>query len=82
MEVREEDYLPVREEYFDEKDNLMRVMNYREITEFDGRRIPKIMELIPQDEEGKKTVLTYLEARFDFQIDEDIFTLRNLRSSI
>jgi outer membrane lipoprotein-sorting protein len=82
MEVREEDYLPVREKYFDEKDNLMRVMNYREITEFDGRKIPKIMELIPQDEEGKKTVLEYLEAKFDFQIDEDIFTLRNLRSTI
>ena len=82
MEVREADYIPVREEYFDEKDNLMRIMNYRDIMEFDGRKIPRIMELIPQDEEGKKTVLEYLEAKFDFPIDEAIFTLRNLRSSI
>ena len=82
MKVREADYIPVKEEYFDEKNNLMRVMNYKEISDFDGRKIPKIMELIPQDEPGKKTVLKYIEAKFDFQVDKNIFTLRNLRSSI
>jgi outer membrane lipoprotein-sorting protein len=82
MKIREVDYIPVKEEYYDEKDNLMRVMNYKQITEFDGRKIPKIMELIPQDEPGKKTVLIYIDAKFDFPIDKDVFTLRNLRSTI
>jgi outer membrane lipoprotein-sorting protein len=82
MKIREVDYIPVKEEYYDEKDNLMRVMNYKQITEFDGRKIPKIMELIPQDDPGKKTVLIYIDAKFDFPIDKDVFTLRNLRSTI
>lgn len=82
MKIREVDYIPVKDEYYDEKDNLMRVMNYKQITEFDGRKIPQIMEVVPQDEPGKKTVLKYIEAKFDFPIDKDVFTLRNLRSTI
>ena len=78
--VREKDYLPVREEYFDEKGKLMRVMYFRDIKEFSGRRIPSVMELVPETEEGHRTVLEYQKARFDFAVDVDIFSLRNLRS--
>jgi outer membrane lipoprotein-sorting protein len=78
--VRESDYIPVQEKYFDEKGKLMRIINYREITDFGGRKIPRILELIPQNEEGKKTVLTYLSLEFDKNVNRDIFSLRNLRS--
>jgi outer membrane lipoprotein-sorting protein len=80
MQVRQQDYIPVRDEYYDEKGKLMRVMNYREIKTFDGRRIPSVMELIPQDEKGNKTVLTYIDAEFNISIKESVFSLRNLRS--
>jgi outer membrane lipoprotein-sorting protein len=80
LTVRKKDYIPVKEEYYDEKGKLMRIMNYRDITVFDNRKIPAILELIPQDEEGHKTVLRYLTAEFNIGISEDIFTLRNLRS--
>ena len=63
--VREQDYIPVQEEYYDESDKLMRVMNFKDITTFDNRKIPSIMELIPQTEKGHKTVLKYLEAEFN-----------------
>jgi outer membrane lipoprotein-sorting protein len=78
--VREKDYIPVWEKYYDEKDNLMRIMNFKDIKVFDNRKIPAVMEMIPQDEENKKTVIRYSDARFDIKIGEDIFTLRNLRS--
>jgi outer membrane lipoprotein-sorting protein len=80
MQVRQNDYIPVRDEYYDEKGKLMRVMNFRDIKVFDGRKIPSVMELIPQDEKGKKTVLTYLDAKFNIPINESVFSLRNLRS--
>lgn len=82
LSVREADYIPVKEEYYDEKGNLMRIMNYKSIQVFDNRRIPSVMELIPQNEEGNKTVLRYLTAKFDIPLDKDIFSLRNLRSGI
>jgi len=80
--VREKDYLPVWQKYFDEKGKLMRVMNFKDIKEFDNRTIPSVMELIPQTKEGHKTVLRYIEANFDIDIEESIFTLRNLRKGI
>lgn len=80
MEVRAKDYLPIKEWYFDEKGRLMRVMNYLEIKLMDNRLIPTVIELIPQKEPGKKTVLRYVELKFDIKLDKDIFSLRNLRS--
>lgn len=78
--VQKEDYLPVWEKYYDEKGKLMRVLYFKDIQTFDGRRIPSIMELVPQNEEGNKTIIQYLEIDFNPQISEDVFSLRNLRS--
>ncbi len=78
--VREQDNIPVQEKYYDEKDKLMRIMNFKEIKTFDNRKIPSVMELIPQTEQGHKTELRYIDAEFNHQVDKNIFTLRNLRS--
>jgi outer membrane lipoprotein-sorting protein len=78
--VREKDHLPVWQKYYDEKGNMMRVMNYREITDFGDRRLPAVLEMIPQDEEGHKTVIRYEKIEFNVNLSEDIFTLRNLRT--
>lgn len=80
LSVREKDYIPVKEEYYDEKGELMRIINYKDITVYDGRKIPAIIELIPQKKEGHKTVLKYLDAKFNIPIDHEIFSLRNLRT--
>jgi outer membrane lipoprotein-sorting protein len=76
------DYLPVWENYYDEKGNLVREMLFKEIKAFGNRRIPSVMELIPRTKEGQKTVLRYLEAQFDIAIDPNVFTLRNLHGGI
>ncbi len=80
LAARSSDYIPVWEEYYDEKGKLMRVMNFKEIKTMDGRKIPTVMELIPQNEKGHKTVLRYLEADFNANLPADIFSLRRLRS--
>lgn len=82
LAVRRSDYLPVWQNYYDEKGELAREMFFKDIKTFEDRRIPSIMELIPTTKEGHKTVMRYLEVKFDLQIDESVFTLRNLRSGI
>ncbi len=82
LAVRSEDYMPVWEKYFDEKGKPAREMIYRDIKTFDDRTIPSVMELIPASKEGHKTIIRYMEAEFDIQIDESVFSLRNLRSGI
>jgi outer membrane lipoprotein-sorting protein len=78
--VRKGDYIPVWDRYYDEKGRLMRVINFKDIRRFDGRLIPAVMEVIPQDKEDQKTVLRYLKAEFNIPISEDIFSMRNLRT--
>jgi outer membrane lipoprotein-sorting protein len=72
--------LPVQEQYYNEKKQLMRVINFSETREFDKRKIPTVLELVPEKKEGQKTILRYLNAQFDRPIDEEIFSLRNLRT--
>jgi outer membrane lipoprotein-sorting protein len=78
--AQEEDYIPVRQEYYDEDGELFRVLTYHDVRDFGGRRIPATMELVPQNKEGHKTVIRYNELEFDIEIDDDIFSLRNLRA--
>jgi len=80
--VREQGYLPLWQKYYDEKGKLMREALFKEIKAFGKREIPSIMEFIPKTKEGHKTVLRYLEATFDTKIDEETFSLRNLRKRI
>ncbi|MBD3332426.1 outer membrane lipoprotein-sorting protein [candidate division GN15 bacterium] len=78
--ARQSDYLPVTQEYYDEKGRLMRVMTYSDIQMMDDRRIPTTMTMVPQDEEGNKTILRYEQIEFNVDLPGDLFSLRNLRS--
>ncbi len=76
--VRAEDDLPVWQKFFDEKGKLMRTMNFRDIRTFGSKKIPSVMELIPQNKEGQKTTVRFLDIAFDVKLADDIFTMRNL----
>ena len=77
--VRSTDYIPVWQHFYDEKGKLMRVLNFKEIKKFGSKTLPSVMEMIPQNKEGHKTVVRFLKAEYDSDIDEKIFTRRNLQ---
>jgi outer membrane lipoprotein-sorting protein len=77
--VQEDGYMPLWQKYYDEKGNLVREMIFKETKTFGDRIVPSVLELIPKNKEGQKTVLRYLDAEFDIPLDSETFTLRNLR---
>ncbi len=77
--IRVSDRIPVWQHFHDEAGRLTRVMNFKEIKSFDGKTIPSVMEMIPQNKEGHKTVVRFVDAAFDKGIDKKIFTRRNLQ---
>ncbi len=79
--VRKGDYLPEWQKYYDEKGSLMRIWSFSDIKTFGDRTIPSVMEIVPLNKEGHKTVMRYLKAEFDSEFDRDTFSLRNLRST-
>lgn len=78
--VRTGDFVPLREEFYNEKGELIRVLTFSDIREMDGRTIPTRWEMVPLKKKGRKTILRIIEIRFDSPIDDSIFTLRNLKS--
>ncbi|MDY0297762.1 MAG: outer membrane lipoprotein-sorting protein [Acidobacteriota bacterium] len=78
--VREEGLIPVWQEFFDEKGNRMRRIEFSEVRVFSDRTIPSVMTLEPLNKKGHRTVVRYLEAAFNIAVSEDIFSLRNLRT--
>ncbi len=77
--VRAESYQPMFVVYHDEDLEAVRYITYHEIREFDDREVPSVMRVIPADARNESTTLRILEARYNVEIDDDIFSLRNLR---
>ena len=77
--VRDNDYIPMWQHFYDEKGKLMRVLNFKEVKKFSGKTVPSVMEMIPQNRDGHKTVVRWVNAKFDTKIDDRIFTRRNLQ---
>ena len=45
----------------------------------DGRLIPTRIEIVPADEEGKKTVLYITDIQFDIELPESFFSQQNMK---
>ncbi len=50
-----------------------------EVKELGGRLLPSRLEMIPADEEGKKTVVEQLDITFDQPIKESFFSIQNMK---
>jgi hypothetical protein len=78
--ARQRDYVPLREEFYDEKGNLIKEMEYKEIKLMGGRVIPTFMTMRTLGKEGSKTILRIIQCQYDIAIPESIFSLRNLQT--
>ncbi|MEO0898409.1 MAG: outer membrane lipoprotein-sorting protein [Bacteroidota bacterium] len=79
MVIDQKDYLQLRTEFYDEDDELINVMKASEIKTMGGRPVASKLELIPQDEEGHKTILEYKSLEFDKKVPEAFFSVQNMK---
>jgi len=76
--VSEDGRIPLVASYYDRKDRLARTLHWGDVKEFDGRRIPSRLELIPEDKKGHKTEMVYLDIDFDVEVPDSTFSLSSL----
>ncbi len=77
--IRKDDFIPLKEEFYDEKGKLIKVLKYRNVKQFSDRKIPSIWEMSSIVKPENKTVIEVIEATYNEPIEESIFSLRNLR---
>lgn len=69
---------PLRQEFYDEGGEKLRLMTFGEIAEVEGRHYPLSWTMRPLDKEGHETRIRVREVRFDAEIEDRVFTKRNL----
>lgn len=77
--VDKESYIMHKSEYYDEEEYLVRTELGKDIKNFDGRELPSIIEIIPADEEGNKTIINIKSMDFDVDIKQSFFTQQNMK---
>lgn len=77
--VRQRDWMPLRQEFFSERDELVRVMTLGDVRQVGGRLLPTRWEMRPQAKPDNVTQIVLKDAVFNQPIDAEIFTQRNLQ---
>jgi outer membrane lipoprotein-sorting protein len=77
--ISKEDYLQLKIEFFDEDEYLVSTQLLSNIKEMGGREIPSRLEMIPADEEGKKTIIEITSADYETEVKESFFSQQNMK---
>jgi len=68
-----------KSEYYDEDGFLVNIETASDLKDFGDRTLPSRMEIVPADEEGKKTILMFKQMEFNKPIDDSFFTQQNMK---
>ena len=82
MWIDKRDYMQLKTQFFDEYDEMISIMTGKAIKSFDGKKLPAIIEFVPLDKEGNKTIVERLVWEFDLYINNRFFMpnyMKNLR---
>jgi outer membrane lipoprotein-sorting protein len=76
--VRQDDFIGMRIEYFDERDAMIRYMVFSDIGEHGGRTIPGTWTMYNNAKPGHHTSFEILDIAFDVPIPDRVFSLQEL----
>ena len=77
--ITKDEFIQIKSTYYDEDDELVKSDFGYDFKTMDGRLIPTRIEIVPADEEGKKTVLYIKEIQFDVDLSDSFFSQQNMK---
>lgn len=75
-----EDFIMLKEEYYDEDNKLVKAMTTTDIKMLGNRLFPETWKMQKADSNGKYTLLIYKKLEFKKGLPERLFTLSNLKN--
>jgi outer membrane lipoprotein-sorting protein len=73
------DKIPVAYRFYDEGGDLIRTMEFHDVKDVGGRKIPSRMRLVPADKPSEFTEIIYGDMQFNVKIPKEVFTLQALK---
>ncbi len=77
--VDKSEYMMLQTDYYDEDNYLVNQMIGSEVKVFSGKKLPSKLRVIPVEEEGQETILTYDKLKFDIKISDQFFTTNYMK---
>lgn len=77
--VRKTDFIPLKEEFYSERGELVRVMSFSDIRPMGGRTIPTRWEMRPVAKPENVTTIVVKNVVYNRPVEEGVFTQRNLQ---
>jgi outer membrane lipoprotein-sorting protein len=74
------EYYTLKNEYYDEKEELVNIETMSKIRDFGNRRIPGCFEIRPVDKEDHSTVMEIRTMSFNEKIEDSFFSIQNMKS--
>jgi outer membrane lipoprotein-sorting protein len=73
------DKVPTEISFYAEDGTLARTQTFTDVGLIDGRKVPKVMTLLPADKPGEMTRITYDSLDFDVKLPPETFSLQALK---
>ncbi len=77
--VQKRNFIPLKEEFYSERGQLVRVLTFSDVRTVGGRVMPTRWEMRPVAKEGNMTTVLLKDAVFDQPVNPEVFTQRNLQ---
>lgn len=74
-----DEYFTMKNIFYDEDGAVVNTMYGKEVRQFDDRRLPSIIEVVPADNPGQKTVVEYLDIEFNIPLEPSFFSIQNMK---
>lgn len=79
MFISKEGFFQIESQFYDEDGVKIKVMKSSAIKNVGNRILPSMMEMIPLDKPGNKTVFIYHSAKFNEPVDDSFFSQQNMK---
>ena len=77
--IDKQEFIQMKTEFYDEDGYLVNTMLGKNIKDLGGKLLPSLLEVIPADDEGNKTIVEYLNLEFDQPMKDQFFAIQNLK---
>ncbi len=79
LTARAGDYVPLKQVYYDEDMDEIRVMVFSMVKNLGDRMIPSVLRMEPRDKPGEFTEIVYEDMEFDLELGDYFFSLMKLK---
>lgn len=77
--IAKKEYYELKVEYYDEDMSLVTIQTASNIKQFGDRKLPSVMEMVPMDKPGQKTIINTDAVEFNIDIPESFFSQQNMK---